>query len=971
MIKVLLVALFSLSLSAANPPANNPTTTQPGAKFVNEPNQIIHGAKQITFEGPRAGEGYYSADGKMMIFQSEREPGNPFYQMYVMDLTTGKSTRLSPGIGKTTCGWIHPSLKKAMWSSTHLDPNFKKKVEEEYAQRKKPVKARYSWSYDETFDIFESDLNGKNIKRLTKERGYDAEGSYSPDGQWIAFASNRAGYTEKLDADDKKLFEQDPSYMMDIYIMKADGTQVKRLTNTKGYDGGPFFSPDGKRIIWRRFAPNGATAEVYTMNVDGSDQKQITHLGAMSWAPFFHPSGDYIIFASSLIGMSNFELFIVDSAGTKDPVRVTFEDGFDGLSVFSPDGQQVAWSHRNEKGESQIYLAQWDDAKARELLGLPPAKMDYKEFSPDIKAHDVKSIINYLASEQMAGRKAGSEQEKVYTQEIVKWLKAWGLKGGGPKGEFLQPFSFTSGVALGPKNTLDFVGGFKQSLKVSEDFEPMSLSGSGDVREAPVVFAGYGITAPASDKQPLYDSYKGLDVKGKWVLVLRDIPEDVKPELKQHLNLYGKLQHKVTVAKNAGALGLLVAPGPNSASTEKWEGIRFDGSSGESSIAVLKLKNKWAEDLVKLAGKDLKQIQAQLDKGEFVEGFSIPNAYLKAQVDLKFQKSEAFNVLAKLPVNGQKAVLIGAHGDHLGAGDFGNSLAKADEKGHTHPGADDNASGVAGVLELAHYYADLQKRDPKALKKDLYFAIWSAEEIGILGSTHFTRHWSDISNVPFTKYFSAVINMDMIGRYKDQLNIQGAGSGDNWAKLVEQVVPKTDLHLSVQNDPYLPTDSMAFYLAGIPGLNFFTGAHEDYHSPRDTAEKINADAEVNILKTVAEFTNALTGTPTDLVKYVKVAGDSHKSDSSRSFRIYLGTIPDYTAQGVKGVRISGVSKDSPAEKAGLKEKDIIVEFGGAKIENLNDYTYSLQTVKPDKETGLKVKRGEQVVELKITPKLKE
>ncbi len=270
--------------------------------------------------------------------------------MYVLDILTGDTIRVSPGTGKTTCGWIHPSMKKVMFSSTHLDPTTKKKTEDEYENRKKAVKARYSWSFDENYDIFSSDLNGKNIQRLTKEKGYDAEGSYSPDGQWIAFASNRAGYTEKLEGEDKKFFEQDPSYMMDIYIMKADGSQVKRLTTSKGYDGGPFFSADGKKITWRRFSANGSTAEIFTMNVDGTDQKQITDLKSMSWAPFFHPSGDYIIFGSSVLGYSNFELFMVDSAGKHAPVRVTFDEGFDGLPVFTPDGNGLSWTHRNEKG---------------------------------------------------------------------------------------------------------------------------------------------------------------------------------------------------------------------------------------------------------------------------------------------------------------------------------------------------------------------------------------------------------------------------------------------------------------------------------------------------------------------------------------------------------------------------------------------------------------------------------------------
>ncbi|RYZ84808.1 MAG: biopolymer transporter Tol, partial [Proteobacteria bacterium] len=231
--------------------------------FVDTPNETIQTPRQITFEGTKSGEGYFNADGTKMIFQSERHPGNPFYQMYVKDLISGKTELISSGKGKTTCGWIHPSGKKLMYSSTHEDPEAKKKQDEEIALRKKPVKGRYAWSFDDKYEIYSSDLQGKHIRRLTKSPGYDAEGSYSPDGRWIVFASNRAAYTEKLSAEDQKMFEQDASYMMDIYIMKEDGTNVRRLTDAKGYDGGPFFSADGKKITWRRFAPSGATAEIY------------------------------------------------------------------------------------------------------------------------------------------------------------------------------------------------------------------------------------------------------------------------------------------------------------------------------------------------------------------------------------------------------------------------------------------------------------------------------------------------------------------------------------------------------------------------------------------------------------------------------------------------------------------------------------------------------------------------------------
>lgn len=935
------------------------------------PNSILGSEKQLTFVGSKSGEGYFSPDGTKMIFQSERHEGNPFYQMYLMDLKSGQTTQISPGNGKTTCGWIHPSLKKVMYSSTHLDPDWQKKAADEIETRKKPVKGRYSWSYDENYEIFSSDLKGKNIQRLTKARGYDAEGSYSPDGEWIAFASNRRGYTEKLSAEDQKMFEQDPSYMMDIYIMKSDGSQIRQLTDAKGYDGGPFFSADGKKITWRRFSPNGSTAEIYTMNVDGSDQKPVTHLKSMSWAPYFHPSGDYIIFGSSVLGYSNFELFIVDTEGTKNPVRITFSEGFDGLPVFTPDGHQLSWTRRSEKGESQILMAPWDDAQARKLLGLSPWNPLKQNLRADIDAGDIKKWVTYLASEDLKGRRTGSAEEVQYTQDLASQFKKWGLVPLNGN-SFFHEFEYTSGVKLGEKNSLELVGGIAKKINLQKDFLPLSYSKTGVFAAAPIVFSGYGLKSPATDKIPAYDSYKGLDVKGKWVLVLADIPQDVAPEVRHHLNSVSRLQHKVTTAKNEGALGVLVVTGPLSPFKENLEVLKYEGSLSETSLAVVKVKTDVGAELLKKANKDLKSLQAALDKGEVVEGVEIPSTYVKAELDLKFEKSKGRNVVAvlKASASSKKAVLIGAHGDHLGFGEAGSSLAKKDELGKIHYGADDNASGVAGVMELAHAFSALKKASPGVLRQDLIFAVWSGEEVGILGSSGFVKDFKKMTGKDINVQVSAALNMDMIGRLREKLMIQGVGSAKNWNPLLEELAVRSAVPVSLQEDPYLPTDAMALYLGEVPSISFFTGSHAEYHSPRDTFETLNYVGTERVVKLVYETTKMIADNEVPLLKYQKV-GSGQKQLEGRTFRIYLGTIPDYSQEGVKGVRISGTSKESPAEVAGLKEKDIIVEFDGRKIENLYDYVYTLQSVKPNKETSIKVQRGTQEKSLVIIPKLKD
>jgi Tol biopolymer transport system component len=245
--------VLSASAQTANPhesPSSEVTDivdADPAAAAANEA-ALVSGTRQLTFEGRRAGEGYFSQDGSQLVFQSERETGNPFFQIYVMDRESGDIQRVSPGRGKTTCAWIHPDGNKVLFASTHEDESALDKQRAEIEQRQSGNERRYSWDYDEHFNIYEFDRRAQTYRRLTDERGYDAEGSWSPDGKLIAFASNRQAYEGELPADDRRQFELDPAYMNDIYIMDADGKNARQLTSVPGYDGGPFFSPDGKRI---------------------------------------------------------------------------------------------------------------------------------------------------------------------------------------------------------------------------------------------------------------------------------------------------------------------------------------------------------------------------------------------------------------------------------------------------------------------------------------------------------------------------------------------------------------------------------------------------------------------------------------------------------------------------------------------------------------------------------------------------
>jgi len=350
-----------------------PSWPQPGDAAYNE-RDFLTRVQRLTIEGKRAGEGYWSRDGTRMVFQSEREPDNPFYQIYVLDFESGEVKRISPGIGKTTCAFFRPGSEEILFGSTHADPRALQLQKEELELRASGKERRYAWDFDPEMDIYAYSEKTGALKRLTTARGYDAEASYSPDGRWIVFSSTRDAYERPLSDAEKKLLAEDPGYFAELYIMRADGSDQRRLTRTPGYDGGPFFTHDGARIVWRRFDERGAIADIYTMKTDGTDVKRITDFGSMSWAPYEHPSGDYIFFSSNKLGFANFELFIVDAAGVKEPVRVTYTEGFDGLPVPSPDGQRLAWTSSRSGGGAQIYLARWNHEKALAALRNAPPR---------------------------------------------------------------------------------------------------------------------------------------------------------------------------------------------------------------------------------------------------------------------------------------------------------------------------------------------------------------------------------------------------------------------------------------------------------------------------------------------------------------------------------------------------------------------------------------------------------------------
>ncbi len=942
--------------------------------------ELLGNTRQLTFEGLRAGEGYFSADGSRMVFQSERDTANPFYQIHLMDLETGDVERLSPGAGKTTCAWIHPSGDRVLYASTHEDPAAQKKMQAELDFRASGKQRRYSWDYDEQFEIYSHDLQTGKRTNLTNTLGYDAEGAYSPDGSQIVFASNRRAYYGVMTPEEKAKFEHDKSFMMDIYLMNADGTNVRRLTDTPGYDGGPFFSADGSQITWRRFSRDGSRAEIFAMDLATGKERQLTRMGVMSWAPYFHPSGDYLIFASNREGFANFELFLVDAQGRREPVRVTHTDGFDGLPVFAPDGKRLSWtSNRTAAKQSQIFWADWNDATARRLLGLDGRSTDDRAKPLDsgiadtgaaISDVDARLHVERLTADDMAGRLTGTEGERLATAYVATVFKHLGLEPAGDDGTWFQSFPFTAGASLGADNRLTIEGlDAAPSLLVDQDWRPLALSSNGPVASADVVFAGYGIVAPGSDKVPDYDAYGELDVRGKWVMVLRFLPESVPPEWRRHLLHYADLAYKAAVAKQRGALGLIVVTGPQAQARQRL--VELDIEGGTASIAGISISDELGAAMLTAGGHELAALQAALDKGEVSEGFVLDGVRVAATVDVEREQATGRNVVGRLPATApgdRPPVIVGAHVDHLGQGRGSGSLAREDEREQIHPGADDNASGVAAMLEAAQYLADLSARDKLGAKRDLLFVAWSGEEIGTLGSAHFVEQLAGDDGLKGK--VSAYLNMDMVGHLRDKLYLQGTGSSSLWAREIERRNVPVGLAIATKADPYLPTDVTPFYMRGVPVLNAFTGAHENYSSPRDTADQLNYDGVRDTARLMAGIARSLARADTepDYVEVERKGGGM----SRKHLRAYLGTIPAYGQdESVKGVKLQGAVKNGPAEKAGIINGDILTGVGDIEVENIQDFMSALAGLKAGEPTTLRVLRDGKSLTLDVVPGTRE
>jgi Tol biopolymer transport system component len=560
-------------------------------------------------------------------------------------------------------------------------------------------------------------------------------------------------------------------------------------------------------------------------------------------------------------------------------------------------------------------------------------------------AQTFEQDVRTLAAPEMEGRGLGTQGIVKAGAYIESRLKAIGLQPAFGR-SYAQPFPVKTGVALGVNNHLDGIA--------NDDWTPLGFSSSGDIH-APVVFAGYGISAPPLN----YDDFAGLDVKGKVVLMLRYEPQekdDSSPFDGRKPSRWSAMRYKTLQARERGAVAVIFVTGP--LQDEKRNGIptlKNDGPQSPAGIPVIQVKTSVAQ---KWLGADLEQWQKDVDKDLKPRSRALEQR-IDGHVDVKATYADTANYAALLPGKGALAndiVVLGAHYDHLGYG--GEGSMKPNEHA-IHPGADDNASGDAGVLQSAARLKALLANVPN--HRTILFTLFSGEESGLAGSAYFVDHYP-------MEHVVAMVNLDMIGMMKDETLVAfGSDSAPEWKPAIDKIATVNKLTIKSSGDGYGPSDQTSFYAVHVPVIHFFTGAHERYHTPEDKAEFLNYAGAEKATAVTADLVAALARG--DLTPhYARSTSAPAMQGDSRGYGAYLGTVPDYRAMEATegGVLLADVRPRSPAEKAGIKGGDRIVEMASTRIENLYDMTYALQDHKPGDTIDVVVVRGGARTKLRAT-----
>ncbi len=567
------------------------------------------------------------------------------------------------------------------------------------------------------------------------------------------------------------------------------------------------------------------------------------------------------------------------------------------------------------------------------LLAASPVQRAAAAPPPPPAAEWLLEQVRTLSAPETEGRGSGTQGGDRAAGHIVSVFRQLGLRPGGEAGGYLQRFPVTTGISLGPTNAFRIVAPAPVELALGRDFTPLAVSADG-AAESEMVFAGYGITAPELG----YDDYAGLDARDRIVLVLSREPrgsDPASPFRRPEAYHYSERSHKIINARQHGARGIILVEHPDAASERL---PRLAGISQPWGVLAAFVTRAVADSLLAPAGKRLGELAAAIDQAMAPRSLPLPGTRVRLEVSLSRERGMAANVVGLLPGTdpalADQAVVIGAHYDHLGRGGEG-SLAP-DLIGAIHPGADDNASGTAALLGLARAFAAAG-----GAPRTLVFVAFSGEEMGLLGSAHHVAHPA----VPLART-ALMLNLDMVGRLRDgKLYVSGVDSGTGLRPLVADAARGLPLDLRLQGDPHAPSDHTSFYTRERPVVFLTTGAHEDYHRPSDTWEKISAGGLETVTAFAARVISAVAAAPAP-PGYVKIAAPPARGPRAAGYGPYLGVVPEFGESAVAGVKVSGVRTGSPAEKAGMRAGDVIVRFGPVTVKTLNDLTFALRGQRP-------------------------
>ncbi len=557
--------------------------------------------------------------------------------------------------------------------------------------------------------------------------------------------------------------------------------------------------------------------------------------------------------------------------------------------------------------------------------------------------------LRYLASDQMKGRGNGSPELEQAARYIAELFHDFGLLPAGDEQTYFQEFELGLGRAFGPDNQLTVETGTEQiRLQVQKDYVPLT-SGPDSVIQGPLVFAGFGISAPELN----YDDYKDLNVVGKIVLVFEHEPqEQVEDSLfaGKELTPYATVLHKIMNAKERGAAGVILLSDSFNHPQGQEQQPRRTVEVEDMGIPSLRLTREWSERLLQHSGRDPVEIADRINSSVSPLSFDLGFTAV-VSLDIVQVRRTVRNVLGLVPGETDSVIVLGAHYDHLGLGSIGSLAPEA--RGQVHNGADDNASGTAGLLQLAQ---DLGRSSSP--KQGLLFIAFAGEELGLLGSRYYTEH----PTIPLEQT-TAMFNLDMIGRSEGDLLIGGVRTAAEFSRILDEVQEFSPLQFSYSDDLRGSSDHLSFSSRKIPVLFFFSGLHGDYHRPSDDWERINVATTGQVLDVVRGSLDRLLelNQPLPYVEVDRPASRERRGGRrQRRPRPWFGSLPD-TSWSLGGVRFEQILSETPAAEAGLKDGDVLVLFNGQTIDNLRQFLAALEAKSPGDEVEIAVFRKGELI----------